>query len=222
MKSTAMSKRTIVGIVVAAALVAIAVFWILMSRADPQVETSGNSGRSAAATDTPTDLAPSEDSSESIVPTSPSTPVIAPPAAPAPAPAPSVAVTRETGESVCYVKDAYTKAGQDYVVVDYIQLGTIDRGSEDYDVINQNPRLRTFEFSDDSWLGAYWMAQQLYGDSVMYTWNTDGSIPYGKGTALKRSDFMRAADEGTVNDHSYWYIRVSDGVVLSLVNTYQD
>lgn len=137
-------------------------------------------------------------------------------------PAPEVAVTAESGESYCYVSDAFERDGRRYVVLDYIELGADLGMSEDYEIINNNPRLRTFEVTGDTYLGAFWMAVELYGDSQMEEW--DDYSPEGDwlGVPLAWEDLVAAADDGTVNDYSFWFVRVADGQVVRLINTYQD
>jgi len=127
-------------------------------------------------------------------------------------------ITMETGESYCYVDSVQSVGGIDYVVVDYIEMGADLGMSEDYEIINNNSKLRTYELTDTSWLGAYWQARDLYGDQVMdsWAWGDKGGYP------LERDDFKNLASQGTVNDHSFWFIKVADGRIESLYQTYQD
>ena len=144
--------------------------------------------------------------------------------APASGSAPAVDVTNETGESYCYVKAAFNKNDRRYVVLDYIELGADLGMSEDYEIINNNPKLRTFEVTSGSYLGAFWMAVDLYGNAVMDEWSDESNQVDGvwRGTALAWDDLVAAVDDGTANDYSYWQVVVADGRVRSLVNTYQD
>ena len=147
------------------------------------------------------------------------------PAAPsgeAPEPESGVAITVETGDSYCYVDDAFSQDGLRYVVLDYIELGADLGMSEDYEIINNNPKLRTFEVTGDSYLGAFWMAVDLYGDAKMDEW--DDYSPEGDwlGVPLAWEDLVAAVEGGTVNEYSYWFVRVDDGRVVRLINTYQD
>lgn len=160
---------------------------------------------------------------EATAPEAPSEePAPAAPSGEAPEPEPGVALTPETGESYCYVDDAFSQDGLRYVVLDYIELGADLGMSEDYEIINNNPKLRTFEVAGDSYLGAFWMAVDLYGDAKMEEW--DDYSPEGDwlGVPLAWEDLVAAVEGGTVNEYSYWFVRVDDGRVVRLINTYQD
>lgn len=134
----------------------------------------------------------------------------------------AVTVTSESGESYCYVRDAFIQGGRRYVVLDYIELGADLGMSEDYEIINNNPKLRTFEVTGDSYIGAFWMAVELYGDAEMNEWDDYSAEGDWLGVPLAWDDLVAAVDGGTVNDYSYWFVRVDAGRVVRLINTYQD
>ena len=144
------------------------------------------------------------------------------PSGSSPEPATGVAVTAETGESYCYVRDAFSQDGRRYVVLDYIELGADLGMSEDYEIINNNPRLRTFEITGDSYIGAFWMAVELYGESKAEEWDDYSAEGDWLGVPLAWEDLVAAVDEGTANDYSYWFVWVDAGRVVRLINTYQD
>lgn len=201
-----------VAAVAVAALLAAGVFGIMALR--KPVEP-----RATEPAQAPTTSTPATSAVEATAAQAPVTTVTAPPTTKPETQ--GVKVTRETGESYCLVSKVIEEDGRDYVALDYIQLGTVDHGSEDYDVINENTKLRTYELASDSWLGAYWLCVDLYGQSVADKFDFEGG-PGGRGYPLKRTDFKRIVRDGQGNEHSYWYVQVKDGKVRSLVQTYQD
>ena len=128
----------------------------------------------------------------------------------------SPTITMETGESPCYVRSVETVNGVDYVTVDYVVVEfTQERGYDEEVVTNTNPKLRTFELTDTSWLGAFTVAAEQYGgqDGDYATSGDKAGYP------LERADFVRAVRESDVNAN-YWNIKVQDGRVLTLAEAY--
>jgi hypothetical protein len=133
-----------------------------------------------------------------------------------------VTVTMETGESPCLVTGTIAEGDRRYVVVDYVQLKPIPDGSYDFDIINENPALRTFEVTGDSYVGAFWLATELYGEQVMDRWYSEDPDHEFIGTPVALEDLQRAIDDGIANDYGYWTITVENGRVVMLLNNYQD
>jgi hypothetical protein len=113
---------------------------------------------------------------------------------------PPVEVTKETSESPCYIREAFTRDGQNYIVVDYITVTwpTDYNGSHHLPkVTNTNKKLRTFVVPDDAYL----------------QWN-DGEFSF--------EDLVAAVESGDINveyeysDFGYWDISVDVGYVVSL------
>ena len=146
-------------------------------------------------------------------------------APPPPSAAPGVAVARESGTSPCLIEKITTVGGKTFVSVDYIQL---KRVPDDYVVVNNNARLRTFEFDGDSWIGAFWLAKETYGTDAYP--GPDGSLAQsaaGRGVPFELDDLKRAVEKDRANHFPdgadrWWTIRVDDGRVVSLVEDYQD
>lgn len=113
---------------------------------------------------------------------------------------PPVEVTSETSDSPCYIREAFTRNGQNYVVVDYIQISWPTDYNGSYHlptVTNSNKKLRTFVVPDDAYL--QWNAGEFSFD-----------------------DLVAAVETGDINveyqytDFGYWDISVSGGYVISL------
>lgn len=223
-QTAAGSNRTrwiVVAVAVAAVLVMLGLYYALGKAPSSGDERLGGE-QVAEATTTPVSAA--EPSATPVVTPQPGPATSTP--QPQPAPEPAVAVTRETGESPCYVADAYAKSGKMYVVVDYIQLIAPPDRPEEFNVVNENPKLRTFEITGDTWIGAFDVAGivfDAYPDELASS--QGGSQGYGIGQQLSWPQLLEFCDwqeaHAAEEWRSQWYIIVREGVVRSLVNPYR-
>jgi hypothetical protein len=119
----------------------------------------------------------------------------------------------ESGTSPCLVRDAFTRDGVDYVVVDYIQVKWVSKVSEhaeDWDIpaylapeiTNQNRKLRTFVVPAEARLSFF---------------NGEDDAP-----EPTFGDLVGHVADGDANDSpwvswGFWEIKVSNGQVVYLV-----
>ncbi len=106
-----------------------------------------------------------------------------------------VAVTDETSQSPCLIREAFTQDGTDYVVVDYIEVEWLPPdvySGEAPRISNGNPKLRTFVVPASAML-------RLDFEALAYA--------------------VECGDVNTVGEHTkwgFWDIRVANGYVTSL------
>ena len=110
----------------------------------------------------------------------------------------------ETGESPCLLKDAFTRNGKNYIVVDYIQVKWINQWTPE--ITNANPKLRTFEVPDDAWLH-WWIGEDWDEEDYI------GPYPFER---LQPLIGEYTNDQGVYTQWGFWQIEVANGAVVSL------
>jgi hypothetical protein len=118
-----------------------------------------------------------------------------------------VQLTYESSESPCLIKQVFTQGGKDYIVVDYIVIAAVgadEDGNAELGIVNNNPKLRTFEIPAGAAMTASMTLELLRGD-------------YSPGP-ITVDELKRAIVKGCINGGAYesWVIKVSNGRVVSL------
>ncbi len=128
------------------------------------------------------------------------------------------AVTYESSSSPCLVVDVFSQGGEDYLVVDYIQIKWVsDEYGEDAQpkISNTNTKLRTFIIPAGADLTAVEVMVELLGESGFETF----AEPYGYEPPITVAQLKEARAGGFVNSGTawgFWNIGVSGGKVMSL------
>lgn len=100
-------------------------------------------------------------------------------------------ITMETTQSPCLIKNVYEKYGQTFITVDFIQRKWVEQdGMEGFEILNTNPKLRTFVINSSSELIPNLKAEELkkYIPTDDYKQDFDITVENGNVVRLQRND----------------------------------